>query len=133
MVIRLDAAESAAWHDSAEALNDLGFAVEPFAERALRIRALPAALPSVADAEQLLRGVLADLSADDRPPQRFDPVAASAACHGSVRRGAPMDAPSMSALLRDLERCRNPHSCPHGRPTLIEIAADDLWREFGRT
>jgi DNA mismatch repair protein MutL len=133
VVIRLDAAESAAWHDSADALNNLGFAIEPFAERALRIRALPAALPSVADAEQLLRGVLADLSADDRPPQRFDPVAASAACHGSVRRGAPMDAPSMSALLRDLERCRNPHSCPHGRPTLVEIAADDLWREFGRT
>lgn len=133
VVFRLDAVESAAWQDSAEALGDLGFEVELFAERALRIHSVPAALPSVTDAEQLLRGVLADLSADDRPPSRFDPVAASAACHGSVRRGAPMDPPSMSALLRDLERCRNPHLCPHGRPTLVEIAADDLWREFGRT
>ncbi len=132
-VITLDANEAATWSGANESLARLGFEIDLFGDRAVRLRALPAALPSVADGERLLRGILADLSAIDRPPDRFDPVAASAACHGSVRRGAALDAAAMGSLLRDLERCRNPHSCPHGRPTLVEIAADDLLREFGRT
>ena len=130
--ISLDASEAATWSVAADSLRELGFDLEQFSDRAVRLRALPAALASVADGERLLRGILADLGAADRPPQRFDPVAASAACHSSVRRGAPMDTQAMTMLLRDLERCRNPHACPHGRPTLVEIAADDLLREFGR-
>lgn len=132
-IITLDASESAAWSAAKDALAELGFELDPFGDRAIRLRALPAALPTIGDAERLLRGILADLGAVDRPPDRFDSAATSAACHGSIRRGAPLDPPAMAALLRDLERCRNPHSCPHGRPTLVEIASDDLLREFGRT
>ena len=79
--------------------------------------------------------MLAELGGDPRRAneQRFDRVAASVACHGSVRRGVVLDAPAMVALLRQLEACADPHSCPHGRPTLVEIAAADLLREFGRS
>ena len=94
---------------------------------------------SAAEAERWLREVLAELAADPRgrgaaggEDERFDRVAASVACHGSVRRGAALDAPAMTALLRQLEACDDPHSCPHGRPTMVEIAAADLLREFGR-
>ena len=94
---------------------------------------------SAAQAERWLREVLAELAADPRgrgaagrEAERFDRVAASVACHASVRRGAALDAPAMTALLRQLEACDDPHSCPHGRPTMVEIAAADLLREFGR-
>ena len=79
-----------------------------------------------------MRAVLAGLDGNGSEPERFDRAAASAACHGSVRRGQVLDPPAMAALLRDLEACDNPHSCPHGRPTLIEIPADDVLRQFGR-
>ncbi|MDE2639494.1 MAG: DNA mismatch repair protein MutL, partial [Chloroflexota bacterium] len=61
-----------------------------------------------------------------------DPVAASAACHGSVRAGAALAASEMAALLRDLEACLNPHTCPHGRPTFVGFPAAELERQFGR-
>ena len=61
-----------------------------------------------------------------------DPVAASAACPGSVRAGAALAASEMAALLRDLEACRNPHTCPHGRPTFVDFPAAELERQFGR-
>ncbi|MCY3568311.1 MAG: DNA mismatch repair endonuclease MutL [Chloroflexi bacterium] len=131
LLLNLDAAEAAAWSVARERLDGLGFAAEPFGERTLRLRAVPAAL-GTADAERLVRGVLADLGSEPAEPERFDRAAASAACHGSVRRGAALDPPAMTALLRDLERCRQPHTCPHGRPTLVEIAAEDVLRQFGR-
>ncbi|MDE2967123.1 MAG: DNA mismatch repair endonuclease MutL [Chloroflexota bacterium] len=131
LTVSLDAEESAHWEAAAERLRGLGFDLAPFGERTLRVHALPAAVAS-ADAEALLRGVLADLSGADWEPERFDRAAASTACHASVRRGQVLDPPAMAALLRDLERCDNPHSCPHGRPTLVEISADDVLREFRR-
>ena len=132
LVISLDAQEAANWDAAAERLVRLGFEAELFGERALRLHALPGALAS-ADAERVIRGVLSDLGPQPDEPQRFDRAAASAACHGSVRRGAVLDPQAMTALLRDLEQCANPHSCPHGRPTLVEIPAIDVLRQFGRT
>ena len=137
LVLSLDAEEALHWEAAGGRLASLGFEADPFGERALRLRAVPAALDA-APAEALVRGVLADLisgrgsgSGWDEP-ERFDRAAAAAACHGSVRRGQALDAPAMAALLRDLERCDNPHSCPHGRPTLVEISADDVLRQFRR-
>ncbi len=142
-VVALDAAESAVWSQAAEALAALGFELDEWGERALRLRAVPAGPGlleargelTAAGAERWLRDVLAELGGDARRAneQRFDRVAASVACHGSVRRGVVLDAPAMVALLRQLEACADPHSCPHGRPTLVEIAAADLLREFGRS
>ena len=150
-LLQLGAAEAAVWREAAERLDALGFELDAWGEDALRLAAgLPAGAASggtggageplsAAEAERWLREVLAELAADPRgrgaaggEDERFDRVAASVACHGSVRRGAALDAPAMTALLRQLEACDDPHSCPHGRPTMVEIAAADLLREFGR-
>ena len=131
LLLALDAEESANWSAAADRLGRLGFDAELFGERTLRLRALPGAV-AAADAETVIRGVLTDLTPERVELERFDRAAASAACHGSVRRGQVLDTAAMTALLRDLERCENPHSCPHGRPTLIEISADDVLREFRR-
>jgi DNA mismatch repair protein MutL len=39
----------------------------------------------------------------------------------------------MEMMIRQLEQCENPHTCPHGRPTLIHLSAGQLAKEFGRT
>ena len=138
LLLPLDAAESANWLAASERLSELGFDADLFGERTLRVRARPASLShsgagmGAGGAERLIRGILDDLGPQPDEPERFDRAAASAACHSSVRRGAVLDAQAMTALLRDLERCANPHSCPHGRPTLVEISADDVLREFRR-
>ncbi|MXV79267.1 MAG: DNA mismatch repair protein MutL [Chloroflexi bacterium] len=135
ILLPLDAEESAHWSAAAEELLRLGFEADLFGERTLRVRALPATLAAgraAGWADALVRSVLADLDPAGGEPERFDRAAASAACHGSVRRGQVLDPTAMTALLRDLERCDNPHSCPHGRPTLVEISSDDVLRQFGR-
>ncbi len=131
LLLALDADEALNWEAAEAQLRYLGFEAELFGERALRLRAVPGALATV-DAQALVRGILSDLDPGLAEPQRFDRAAVSAACHGSVRRGQVLDTTAMATLLRDLERCAQPHSCPHGRPTLIEISADDVLREFRR-
>jgi DNA mismatch repair protein MutL len=38
----------------------------------------------------------------------------------------------MRALVRQLEQTANPHTCPHGRPTIIQLSRAQMEREFGR-
>ena len=122
---------AAAWEDAAVELERLGFSIRPLGARALRLSAVPAAIET-GDAERLALDVLEQAAGAATPPQRFERAAAMAACHGSVRRGQALDAAAMSRILRDLERCDNPHTCPHGRPTMLEFPADDLLRQFRR-
>ena len=53
-------------------------------------------------------------------------AAYSIACHGAIRAGKVMTPEEMQELVRQLEACAQPHTCPHGRPTMIphELGAD---------
>jgi DNA mismatch repair protein MutL len=49
-----------------------------------------------------------------------------------VKAGQALTAEEQKTLLRDLESCRSPRTCPHGRPTMIHLSVDLLERQFGR-
>jgi len=55
------------------------------------------------------------------------------ACHGAVRAKQSLSEPEMRELVRQLEQCATPHTCPHGRPTMIHLGLSQLKKEFGRT
>ena len=59
-------------------------------------------------------------------------AAYSIACHGAIRAGKTLTAEEMAELGRQLEACEQPHTCPHGRPTMIHMSSARLEREFGR-
>jgi DNA mismatch repair protein MutL len=56
----------------------------------------------------------------------------SLACHGAVRAGKTLAAEEMRDLVRQLEESEAPHTCPHGRPTMVHVSAEMLARGFGR-
>ena len=64
--------------------------------------------------------------------ERLEHVAATMACHGSVRSGRRLKAEEMNALLRQIETTPNSGQCNHGRPTFIELRLSDIERLFGR-
>jgi DNA mismatch repair protein MutL len=117
-------------------LRDLGFDLEEFGGDTVHLRALPSVLPG-GDAGTALTGVLQDLL--DRDDAEWavaaprDRLAATIACHSSVRAGQPLSLPAMTALVRDLPGTRHPTLCPHGRPTVVRVPQDDVARWFGRT
>lgn len=124
--------------DRVEAAMDdlarLGLEIERFGAEALLVRATPAVLGRP-DTPALLRDIADDLAAHDGPlilGDRIDHVAATMACHGSVRAGRLLNHAEMNALLRDMEATPRSGQCNHGRPTWVKLAHADLEKLFGR-
>ncbi len=112
-------------------LAEFGFAIEPFGDRTFLVRALPALLHDK-DWAGMLRELLDSLSEGDKGDWAED-VAKSMACHSAVRAGQALTDAEMRELVRQLEQSATPHTCPHGRPTMIHLSSGQLKREFGRT
>jgi DNA mismatch repair protein MutL len=115
-------------------LSELGFTIEPFGPNAVMLRAVPALLAR-ADPAQALVGVLADLEGDRTPMQaELEAAVIKRVCKtAAVKAGQTLSRAEMEAMIRQLEACETPHTCPHGRPTMIHLSAAQLARQFGRT
>jgi DNA mismatch repair protein MutL len=112
-----------------ENLAEFGFSLEPFGERTFLVRTVPALL-----ADRNWSEVLRDLlDSSHGQTDWVEQVAVTMACHGAVRAGQVMTDQEMRAMIKELEQVSLPHSCPHGRPTMIYLSLNQLNSEFGRT
>ncbi len=113
-----------------EELVQFGFALEPFGERTFLVRAVPS-LVAGDNWAGMLRELLDTLSGEARGRWE-ERMVASIACHGAIKSGQALTDDEMRALVRQLEATDNPHTCPHGRPTIIHLTRAQLERGFGR-
>jgi DNA mismatch repair protein MutL len=133
-VVELAAEERAALLARADELLELGLAAEPFGAEAVLVREVPAML-GLASAAALVRDLASDLlelGEGVALKEALERVAATMACHGSVRSGRRLSLPEMDALLRQVERTPYAGQCNHGRPTYVTLGLDDVERLFGR-
>jgi DNA mismatch repair protein MutL len=116
-----------------EVLNRIGFQIEPFGGTTLLVRALPA-LVAQEHPREVLEDIAVALQAGDDPlTDRVEEAVARQVCkRASVKAGQVMTREEMEELIRGLEGCASPRTCPHGRPTMIHLSVDQLAREFGR-
>jgi DNA mismatch repair protein MutL len=116
---------------AAEALAEQGFSLEPFGGRTYLLRAAPSLLASQ-DAGRALVELLDMLAREDGPADPRERVASSLACHAAIRAGQTLGQEEMRELVKQLEETQMPHTCPHGRPTMIHLSAEALAKEFKR-
>jgi DNA mismatch repair protein MutL len=117
-----------------EELLAFGLELERFGPRAMLVRATPAMLGH-GDVRGLIADLADELAAFDEAlslKERLDHVAATMACHGSVRAGRILSVAEMNALLREMEVTPHSGQCNHGRPTWIKLAHGDIEKLFGR-
>ncbi|OGN94747.1 MAG: hypothetical protein A2Y89_01390 [Chloroflexi bacterium RBG_13_51_18] len=111
-------------------LSDFGFNVESFGERTYLVRTVPAILAGD-DWSAMLKELLDTLTVEEKSKWE-ERMVASIACHGAIKSGQTLTDEEMGSLVRQLEQTDNPHTCPHGRPTIIKLSAAQLERGFGR-
>jgi DNA mismatch repair protein MutL len=133
-VVELDETACDRLEARAPELAEMGLQIERFGACAVLVRATPAVL-GAGDVTGLVTDLADELGAFDEAlslKERIDHVAATMACHGSVRAGRILSVAEMNALLREMEVTPHSGQCNHGRPTWVKLAHGDIEKLFGR-
>jgi len=133
VVVTLPAESANLLADQRDMLHGLGFEIEPFGSNAFLVRSVPA-LMIQDDISAALREIVADLETGETPLRReLEARVLRRVCKRmAVKAGRVLSLAEMQALVRDLEMCESPRTCPHGRPTMIYLGLKQLEKEFGR-
>ena len=141
--LKFDSRETAAIENNLELFAKLGFSMELSGENQFRLTSMPA---DVAESEPLvmLREIISSLPDSDFTAQVDDKrraeIAANirssfiavASCRGAIKAGKRLSIDEMTSLLKNLSHTPHPHTCPHGRPTIIKFSSADLAKMFKR-
>jgi DNA mismatch repair protein MutL len=132
--IDLAPAEARLVEEHQEALANAGFLLEPFGMNTFLIRSIPAMLAKQ-DPVESIAGIIDDLELAKQPGMKAieDQLIRYVCKRAAVKAGQILSIDEMQSLIRQLERCEAPHTCPHGRPTMLHMSGDQLAREFGRS
>ncbi|MEM7113428.1 MAG: DNA mismatch repair endonuclease MutL [Chloroflexota bacterium] len=132
--VHLSPPQTTLLEEHAPALANIGFHVEPFGPNAVMVRGVPGILANQ-DPARVLTAVVEDLESGAAPLQdKIEARIVMRVCKtAAVKAGQTLSTNEMEAMIQQLEACHNPHTCPHGRPTLIHLSVSQLAREFGRT
>ncbi len=132
-VVELLPEEIALLEENLAHLEAVGFIVEVFGRQAALVRALPA-LVAETDPAEALRAALNEISVGEKPSGATaeEQLIARVCKQAAIKAGQILSFEEMQALTRQLESCGSPRTCPHGRPTMLTITAEQLARQFGR-
>jgi DNA mismatch repair protein MutL len=116
-----------------EILEGVGFFTESFGPDAVKILAVPAIIQHLDPGDALMAALEADDEDEKLVDQTIEKMIISKICkRAAVKGGQVLSAAEQENLIRELENCESPRTCPHGRPTMIHLSVDMLARQFGR-
>ena len=132
-IVQLNPAQSEMLQEQLATLAELGFEIEPFGPHTYKLRAIPSLLIG-SDSESALRAVVEDFEEDETPLEKETQarLVARICKRAAVKAGQTLGVDEQRQLLRDLEACAAPRTCPHGRPTMIHLSIELLEKQFGR-
>ena len=115
-------------------LTDLGFGFEEFGLNTFLVRTIPIWIPE-GNEERAIRHIIEIIiEKESFDLAKFvDKVAATVACKASIKANDFITMDDMRVLLTRLRKCKNPFTCPHGRPTIITYSKYDLEKMFKRS
>lgn len=118
-----------------DTLSRLGVGLSEFGERTFLLDALPPFVKG-SNPKQFALGLIDELQAVGAGVNTLrlgEDVIAKTVCRHSVKANDPLKGLELDHLIARLRNCLMPYTCPHGRPTLIEMSWRELEKKFGRT
>jgi DNA mismatch repair protein MutL len=118
-----------------ETLTRMGIGLSEFGDRTFLLDALPPMVKS-SHPKRFTLDLIDALKAAGSGVNLMrlgEDVIAKTVCRHAVKANDPLSGRELDQLLVDLKKCSMPYTCPHGRPTMIEMGWRDLEKRFGRT
>ena len=132
--VELSARDAAFLRDNIATLTRLGVGLSEFGERTFLLDSLPPFV-KVPNARLFVLGLIDELKAAGQQVNTLrlgEHTVAKTVCRHAVKANDPLQGPELERLVEDLRHCAMPYTCPHGRPTLIEMNFRELEKKFGR-
>lgn len=134
LVLQLTPAQQFEYARIADELNAYGFESEPFGQRTIAIKAVPAGVRTE-DVEKIVTEIL-EIAENELRSASLDEirrnVSATIACRAAIKINTPLEATKIGWLLRALAACEYPMTCPHGRPIALRYSTKDILKSFHR-
>lgn len=133
--VELSARDANFLREQLPSLTRLGVGLSEFGERTFLLDALPPFV-KVSDARKFVLELVDELKAAGQSINSLrlgEHTIAKTVCRHAVKANDPLAGAELENLVADLRRCAMPYTCPHGRPTLIEMNFRELEKKFGRT
>jgi DNA mismatch repair protein MutL len=132
--VELGARDAHFLREQLPALSRLGVGLSEFGERTFLLDALPPFVKNTQPRRFILELVdeLKAAGQDVNALRLGEQTIAKTVCRHAVKANDPLAGPELENLIEDLRRCAMPYTCPHGRPTLIEMNFRELEKKFGR-
>ena len=131
VLLQLGSASRSGAAEKLKMLADLGYRIEEFGMGDVVIKEIPSCM-DLQEAEDFAIHILEQDSIRAQDIQLKREELTSNACKAAIKANDKLDLSEMKELFVRLDRCENPFSCPHGRPTLISFSQSDIERQFKR-
>ena len=132
ITINLTRVESNLIKKQKDAFYRLGFEIEPFGDNTVLVTAIPPDF-SMDNISGLISDLLDSIIASNEPTSKIDDSSiARVACRLAVKAHDVLSILEAKELINRLAECKLPFSCPHGRPTVINVSFKELEKRFGR-
>jgi DNA mismatch repair protein MutL len=133
VVVELTPDEIRLVEDNADFLNRIGYTIESFGNNSIILRSVPY-ISNNDEIRELFLEIINKLTCLGR--KDFGPIAGDTlyiiACKAAVKANRKLDNLEIRNMLKELEKIKNPYTCPHGRPTIIEITKYEMEKMFKR-
>ncbi|MFH1963271.1 MAG: DNA mismatch repair protein MutL, partial [bacterium] len=132
--LELDYKESAVMLETIPVLNELGFKIEEFGQNTFIIRAVPVGMEK-SDPKKTVLEILHDIQDTGKAKtssELRETMIISMSCKTAIKAGQPLSDEEVNFLVQQLMKTQQPHTCPHGRPTMIRLGVDELEKRFMR-
>jgi DNA mismatch repair protein MutL len=114
-------------------LLEMGIKLEEFGDNDFVLKTIPNILGKNID-ENLVIDIIDTIDKNrNKGKEYIEEKIIRMSCRKSIKAGDELTTIQMKELYDDLMRCKNPYTCPHGRPTMIRLTLDDLEKKFKRT
>ncbi len=119
--------------ENIDILEKIGIDISILSDNSIGINTIPFLGGENVNVSEIIEDIISDsLESKNEYLEKVRLTIASVACHSAVRFGDPLNSLEMEQIILDLQKCKDPLSCPHGRPTSFEIPLSDLNKKFKR-
>jgi len=125
-IVKLSPQDILVWEEAKERLEETGFSTTQFDNETIAVHSYPVLLK---DPTKAVRDILSGKNVAKCDHQEL----ARRACRASTMSGDRLNQQQAEFIKNQLTKCRDPFTCPHGRPTVVEMTESFLDRQFLRT